>query len=119
MKCRGGPINPDSRGLIQSCYRRWGWVRRKATQGKAKKTDSEIAAIKREWIAETNEIIRTNGIRDELILNFDEISSDVMPAEDFTVDVRGVGHVKIAGVKLAEYMDQTPLLYSFYSVSVT
>ena len=42
-------------------------------------------------------MIRTHQIRDPLIVNFDEICSAVLPAESYTMEVRGAGQVTITG----------------------
>ena len=42
-------------------------------------------------------MIREHNVRNELIINFDELNAEVIPSEAYTMDVRGVGQVRIAG----------------------
>ena len=95
---KGGPINLHSRGLIQSCYRRYGWVKRRATSSRSSRSANEIDAAKTAFVADCNELIQEHSIRNELIINFDEISAEVLPAVNYSMHVRGAGNVTIAGI---------------------
>ena len=93
----GGAIDPNSRGLWASMFARWGWVMRRATSSRVQRPARQVVEQKREFVAKMNALIQQQGIRDELVINWDELSADVIPAADYTMEVRGVGIVKIAG----------------------
>lgn len=114
LKSKGGPIDPQSRGLIHSCFKRWGWVKRRSTSSRLNLSAREASEIKQRWTAEVNDVIRENQIRDDLIINFDEISAAVLPTESYTMNIRGAGDVTIAGNSL--YVQN--ILRNILSISV-
>ena len=119
LKSNGGAIDPDSRGLIQSCYRRYGLVRRRATSAKAvKKTDREIESIKRQWVQEVNDMIRSHQIRNELIISFDEISAEILPSEDYTMELRGAETVRVIGTLLLFSLTLNLTVFALKNINV-
>ena len=98
MFSKSGPINPRSRGLIQSCYRRYGWIKRRATSFRLNRSANEIDAARSAFVADCKELMHEHSIRNELIINFDEISAEALPAVNYSVYIRGAGSVTIAGM---------------------
>ena len=93
----GGPIDPSSRSLRQSFYRRHNMVIRRATSTRKQMTAAEVTMKKQRFIREVNERVDAHNIPDALIINWDETSLPVMPTDDFTMEVRGTRTVKISG----------------------
>ena len=97
LKSQGGSIDPHSRGLVHGCFKRWVWAKRRSTSSRLNLSAREVAAIKRRWTKEVNDMIREHQIRDELIINYDELSAAVLPTDNYTMNIRGAGDVVIAG----------------------
>ena len=97
LERNGGAVDPRARGLIASCYRRYGWSKRRCTSSREQKTDSEVEVKVREFLDKTNKIIQDNRIHDALIVNFDETSCQIIPAHNYTMERRWLPTIKIAG----------------------
>ena len=91
----GGNVDPNSPTLIQSLYRRFNLVRRKATSSRGAVDFEQISGIKNKFVEEIEELIVTEGIPNELILNFDETGTPIIPVGDYTMAKKGSKTVKI------------------------
>ena len=93
----GGHIDPASRGLRQSFYKRHNMVRRRKTSSRKSITDHERALLHEEFVETVNNDIEQFEIEDELVINFDETALPILPAESYTMNVRGGTNVRIVG----------------------
>ena len=48
-------------------------------------------------MTELNALTREHKVRNEVIINFDELNTEVLPSESHTMNVRGTGQVGNAG----------------------
>ena len=97
LKSNGGPIDPMSRSLRASMYRRYNMRRRAVTSSRKNLTADELLRKRKEFSRGVKRWVREYDIPDALVINWDETSLPVMPTTDFTMAVRGARTVKIAG----------------------
>lgn len=97
LKANGGAVDPYSKTLHQSMFARWGFAKRRGTSSRKNMPETEVNEKKNKFVAEVKQKVDDNHIPDALIINWDETSVDCIPQNNYTMDVRGVGTVKIVG----------------------
>eukprot|EP01084_Bolivina_argentea_P097606 175457_1 len=93
----GGTIDPSSETLHQSCYRRWKYVKRRATSTRKNMSENERKEKLKTWSTKVNKKIVEEKIHHSMVVDFDETSVAAVPSSDYTMNIRGRGTVKIAG----------------------
>ena len=92
-----GPINPWARGLRQSFYRRHNLTMRRATSTRPNLTDLELTTNATRFADQVRGYIEEHNIPPSMVLNYDETSVPAAPDKSYTMEVRGVRTVRIAG----------------------
>jgi hypothetical protein len=95
LQCYGGYVNPNSRGLIQSIFRRLNWVRRRASSSEHK-LPLDFKEKQNEYINRISEAIKNNNISDALVINWDQTGIHLVPTANWTMAEEGSEKVGIA-----------------------
>ena len=98
LKCNGGHVDPTSRSFIQSLYKRWGLVKRRKTCGRKHVDMEHVNKMKRKFIEDIEAMQVEHGIPPELIINWDETQSNIIPSTDYTMAQKGATKVPLIGV---------------------
>ena len=97
LKENGGKIDPNSRSLRSSFYRRHNLCRRAATSSRKNLSSAEIKAKHDEFIRGVNRKVKKYSIPDALVINWDETALPAMPTTAFTMNTKGDKTVRITG----------------------
>jgi hypothetical protein len=97
LKINGGSVDPNSPSLITSIYKRYNLVQRRATSTRKQLSEAERGEKTAAFIRGVQQTIDEHGIIDALVINYDETCLSALPSNDYTMEVRGAGTVKIAG----------------------
>lgn len=93
----GGVIDPASDSLRQSFYRRHKLVKRRKTSSRTNLSQEQKEDRVATFCNEVNDKIHSNDILDALVINFDETSLPALPAQSYTMAIRGATNVRITG----------------------
>lgn len=97
LRENGGPIDPYSRSLRCSFYRRHNLCRRAATSSRKNMSSADVLAKHREFMRSVSRTVKLYSIPDALVINWDETSVPAMPTTAFTMNVKGATSVRITG----------------------
>ncbi len=87
LRENGGPIN-IGRGLVQSFIKRLGYVKRKGTKA-ARNMPYNFEEIKNDFMDRIRHVIKKGDIPDDLIINFDQTGSKIIPVSQWTLEIKG------------------------------
>ena len=102
LKAKSGTIDPNSDSLRQSFYRRHKLVKRRQTSSRSNLSQEQKESAELAFCNSVNSKIIENDILDALIINFDETSLPVTPAQSYTMEQRGAKTLKLQVLQMRE-----------------
>ena len=94
----GGYIDLN-RHWVFSLLKRMNFVKRKATMSKSKYSIENFAKAKNFLLKSITEIVATEEIPPELVLNWDQTGLNIVPSSSWTMDQRGQKRIELIGLK--------------------
>jgi hypothetical protein len=90
-----GYISNNPEALAQSILRRMRWVRRRKTSSRKKVTQDEIKIEGEKYHKRIDKLVEKYHTAPELIINFDETGTHIIPVSHGTLAPKGISNVKI------------------------
>ena len=95
MKEQGGPID-IGHSWAESFLRRKGYVKRKAPKA-ARKLPADFPEIKLSFLQRIKDEVEKNSIPQDLIVNWDQTGSKLVPVSEWTMEKEGTKQVPVVG----------------------
>ena len=97
LKENGGSLDLG-RGWVESFLRRMGYVKRKGTKA-ARHVPQDFSELKQNFLKRIRDVVRDYGITPDLVINFDQTGSKLVPSSQWTLEVEGRSQIEICGLE--------------------